>query len=52
MRVKGSPRSNWDRKRDWRSLNGTQVSTALALARLVELETVFAAAMVSGVDLS
>src|ERR1700744_819196 len=29
-------------------LNGTQVSTALALAGLFELETVFAAAMVSG----
>lgn len=29
-------------------LNGTQVSTAIALAALFELETVFAAAMVSG----
>ena len=29
-------------------LNGTQVSTALALAGLFELEDVFAAAMVSG----
>ena len=29
-------------------LNGTQVSTALALAGLFELETVFAAAVVSG----